>query len=161
MSWLRQAAFCASTRVCEMASRFVRYRPEDRSSGYSLPMTMKWSHICDTVIADIAGNARNGFAAERLHRTAQVPLALGTSVHRFRPARATRMWVCSRRLACEVINRSVRGFRTSPTSAALLLLRPTFPELRRTGRVDLFWVVSPGLRTWAILLGHFMAIVSV
>jgi hypothetical protein len=33
---------------------------------------MRWSHICNAVIADIAGNARNGFAAERLHITAQV-----------------------------------------------------------------------------------------
>ena len=41
-------------------------------------------------------------------------------------------------------------------SVALFLLRPAFPALRRTSRAAAIGTY-PGLRAWAILLGHFMA----
>jgi hypothetical protein len=72
VSWLRQAAFCASTRGCQTGSRFAPWRRDDRAPRNLLLTTTKWPHICEAVIADIAGNAWNGFAAQRLHRTAQV-----------------------------------------------------------------------------------------
>jgi hypothetical protein len=38
----------------------------------------------------------------------------------------------------------------------LFLLRPTFPELRRTGRAD-FVLGNPGLRPWAVMYSRFAA----
>src|SRR5260370_34064629 len=43
-------------------------------------------------------------------------------------------------------------------SVALFLLRPAFPELRRTGRADFVMHGFPGLKPWAMLCRHFMAI---
>jgi hypothetical protein len=48
-----------------------------------------------------------------------------------------------------------RAGRNGLTLSPLFLLRPTFPELRRTGRA-VFGLVHPGLKPWAILLDHFM-----
>jgi hypothetical protein len=47
--------------------------------------------------------------------------------------------------------------RNGLTSVALFLLRPIFPETTADGQVELLGTLYPGLKTWAVLWGHFMA----
>ena len=39
----------------------------------------------------------------------------------------------------------------------LFLLRPAFPELRRTGRADFALRHNPGLKPWAVVYSRFAA----